>query len=84
MTLVLFSWLVQQQYFKELTEQDIREKMYSEKIKQLEENMLPFGVVNDGQSQEKYVKMPGDNSSWTADDAKFYDDHQDAGMRKYF
>lgn len=84
MTLVLFSWLVQQQYFKELTEQDIREKMYSEKIKQLEENMLPFGVINDGQSRETFVKLPGDNSSWTSDDAKFYDDHQDGRARKYF
>ena len=84
MTLVLFSWLVQQQYFKELTEQDIRERMYSEKIKQLEENMVPFGVINDGQSQERYVQIPGDNSNWVADDPKYFDDHQDSGMRRHF
>ena len=28
MTLVIFSWLVQQQYFKDLTDLDIRKQMY--------------------------------------------------------
>ena len=33
MSMVLFSWLVQQRYFKELTDQDIREKMFAEQMK---------------------------------------------------
>ena len=28
-----FSWLVQQRYFRELTDQDIREKMFAEQMK---------------------------------------------------
>ena len=48
MTCVLFSWLVQQRYFKEMTDQDIREKMFSEQMKIIEEELVPFGIINDG------------------------------------
>ena len=33
MTLVIFSWLVQQQYFKDLTDLDIRKQMYKDQMK---------------------------------------------------
>ena len=48
MCCVLFSWLVQQTYFKELTDDDIRARMYAEQQNQLEQDMAPFGFVDDG------------------------------------
>ena len=42
MTCVLFSWLVQQRYFREMTDQDIREKMFAEQMKIIEEELVPF------------------------------------------
>jgi hypothetical protein len=49
MTLVLFSWMVDEEYFKELYDNDIRENLmkYVEE-KENEENYLPFGFLNDG------------------------------------
>jgi hypothetical protein len=44
----LFSWLVQQDYFKELTEIDIRNVLYAENMKAIEQSVLPFGIVDDG------------------------------------
>ena len=54
MTLVLFAWMVDEMYFKELYENNIRENLmkYMEE-KESEENYLPFGFLDDG--VEEYV-----------------------------
>ena len=48
MCLVMFGWLSNQGYFKELTNQNARMKMYEEQSKLIEEDMAPFGFVDDG------------------------------------
>jgi len=48
MCCVLFGWLVQQTYFKELTDDDIRARLYMEQQHQLEQDMAPFGFIVDG------------------------------------
>ena len=53
MTLVLFSWLTAQSYFKEITDSDVRQKLLEERNLQLEEEMLPIGELNDGLEEEK-------------------------------
>ena len=64
MSCVLFSWLVQQRYFRELTDQDIREKMFSEQMRMIEEEMVPFGFIEDGHDPDEN-KIPGDDNIWT-------------------
>jgi len=59
MCLVIFSWLVQQRYFKELTNMDIRKKMWEEQMETLEQDMLPFGIIDDGIEQETFVDNDG-------------------------
>ena len=46
--LFIFAWAVDQMYFKELTDSNIREKMYAEQKEQLEQDMAPFGFVDNG------------------------------------
>ena len=53
MCLVLFAWLSNQEYFKELTDIDIRKRLHSDNEKALEEDVLPFGFVDDGQTPVK-------------------------------
>jgi len=48
MTLVLFGWLSQQDYFKELTNIDIRKDIEKQHLAMIEEEVLPFGMVADG------------------------------------
>jgi len=48
MCLVLFSWATRQQYFKNLTDMDVRLAMYQNEIEKIEDDMLPFGYFNDG------------------------------------
>jgi hypothetical protein len=63
MSMVLFSWLVQQRYFKELTDQDIREKMFAEQMKMIEEELVPFGYIEDGNDPDEF-QIPGDDNVW--------------------
>ena len=60
---VIFSWLVQQRYFRELTDQDIREKMFAEQMKMIEEELVPFGFIEDG--RDDTVEIPGDDGVWS-------------------
>ena len=53
MCLVLFAWLSNQEYFKELTDIDIRKRLHSDNEKALEDDVLPFGFVDDGQTETK-------------------------------
>ena len=48
MCLVIFSWLVAQDYFKEMTDQDVRRRIYEEQKNQIEQDMSPFGFISDG------------------------------------
>jgi hypothetical protein len=48
MTLVLFGWLSTQSYFKDLSDLDLRRDLYSERMKQLEDDMTPFGIIDNG------------------------------------
>ena len=44
----IFGWCTDQTYFKELTNNDIREQMYRENQDQLEQDMAPFGFMING------------------------------------
>jgi len=48
MTLVLFSWLTSNPYFKDLNDVNLREEMYKSHIKNIEEELTPFGYIDDG------------------------------------
>ena len=52
MCLVLFSWATDQRYFKELTDQDIRKRMYADNQDRIEQDMTPFGFIVDGNDDE--------------------------------
>ena len=66
MCLVIFAWLVAQDYFKEMTDNDIRKRMYEEQKNQIEQDMAPFGFINDGLDDEMTVDANGDR--WYADE----------------
>jgi hypothetical protein len=67
MCLVMYSWLILQDYFKELTDQDIRKKIYDEQKNQVEQDMSPFGFVDDGVNNEStFVDTEGNR--WFADE----------------
>ena len=65
MCLVIYAWLVLQDYFKELTDQDVRKKIYEEQKNQIEQDMAPFGFIVDGLDSNSFVDGNGDR--WFTD-----------------
>jgi hypothetical protein len=57
--LVIFSWLTSQQLFKEITDTDVRKKLYEEKSANMEEQLLPFGFIEDGSSVRTFKDADG-------------------------
>jgi hypothetical protein len=55
MTLVLFSWLTTNPYFKELNDVNLRQVMYENHMKQIEDELTPFGVIVDGTENDEEV-----------------------------
>ena len=60
MCMVLFAWLVMQEYFKEMTDQDIRRRIYEEQRNQIEQDMAPFGFIDDGMGDDTFMDADGD------------------------
>ena len=67
MCLVIFAWLVAQDYFKEMTDNDVRKRIYEEQKNQIEQDMAPFGFISDGlDDQGSFVDKDGD--LWKVDE----------------
>ena len=62
MCLVIFGWVSNQGYFKELTNQNARMQMYAEQQNLIEQDMAPFGFVDDGinAGEEETIDEYGD------------------------
>ena len=67
MCLVIYAWLVAQDYFKELTDQDVRKRLYDEQKNQIEQDMAPFGFMSDGLTEETSFVDP-EGQRWYADE----------------
>ena len=65
MTLVLFGWLTRQDYFKNLTDVDVRTDIYQEQIDDLEDDTSFFGFIDDGINDD--VIFDGEDL-WTRSD----------------
>ena len=60
MCLVIFAWLVAQEYFKEMTDNDIRKRLYEEQKNQIEQDMAPFGFIETGLEDSTFVDKDGE------------------------
>ena len=59
MCMVLFAWLCMQEFFKELTDHDVRRRIYEEQRNQIEQDMAPFGFIDDGLGDDTFVDSDG-------------------------
>jgi len=60
MTLVLFSWATNEPFFKDLTDSNLRKALYEEQFKQIEENLTPFGIIDNGIPEEERPQIMTD------------------------
>ena len=57
MCLVLFAWLSDQQYFKELTDIHTLMKLRDKTDEEIENDLVPFGFIDDGHPEDDVVDM---------------------------
>ena len=60
MCLVIFAWLSEQDYFRELTSDDVRKRIFEDQRESIEEDMAPFGFILDGTDEDSFVDEQGD------------------------
>jgi len=65
MCLVIFGWAIQQPYFKDITDNDIRQSLYEKELQRMEEDLVPFGYIqSDNYNQPKLVKLDNSDELW--------------------
>ena len=68
MCLVIFAWLVAQEYFKEMTDNDVRKRIYEEQKNQIDQDMAPFGFISDGLNDDEVSQVDSDGTLWKVDE----------------
>jgi hypothetical protein len=64
MCLVIFAWIVAQEYFKEMTNNDIRKRIYEEQKNQIDQDMSPFGFILDGLDDSEDIIEEKSGDRW--------------------
>ena len=65
MCLVIFGWLSNQQFFKELSNSNIRNQLYLEQQNLIEQDMAPFGFIDDGTPDELKDEVDEYGTVWS-------------------
>jgi len=78
MNLVLFGYFVSTQYFSDMTNINLKQMMFEQKMKEIENDVVPFGFIDDGsaaiqqiENQEDPWRVKVDETErfvWDADD----------------
>jgi hypothetical protein len=66
MNLVLFGYFAVGNNFEELTDVNLKEMMFEQRMKEIENDLVPFGFINDGQDDESNI-LEEDMGVWTVD-----------------
>ena len=69
MTLVMFSWFASTDMFRSMTDQDLKELLYHERILELQEDLPPFGIINRPASSStdntfRYAELAEESQDW--------------------
>ena len=60
MCLVIFGWMAMQPYFKEMHDNDVRARIFDDQRDAIEQDMAPFGFVDDGLEEDQFKDAQGD------------------------
>lgn len=67
MTLVLFSWASNDPFFKELMNSDNRKALFSRQMKNIDEDLTPFGFIDNGLGEGLPEAEVSDGDLWLTD-----------------
>ena len=67
MNLVMFGYFANTNMFRDMTDINLREMMYKDKIDQIEADMMPFGIIDDGVGDIPQVPEEHHATGWAID-----------------
>tara|TARA_Y100000385_G_C13085148_1_gene636051 strand:- start:2050 stop:2721 length:672 start_codon:yes stop_codon:yes gene_type:complete len=70
MNLVLFAWFTSTDIFRSLTDIDMKDMLYRERLAAIQDDMLPVGFLGEKSEEHKYTK-DSDGNLWFEQDTKF-------------
>ena len=59
MNLVMFGWFAATEMFSNLTDIDFKQMLYADRMKAIEDDMVPFGIIDDGYKDNIEVDSSG-------------------------
>jgi hypothetical protein len=62
MNLVMFGYFATGNYFTQLTDVDIKDMLYKQRVQEIENDVLPFGFIDDGVDA---VEQQDEIDSWS-------------------
>lgn len=63
MNIVLFGWFTSSDIFSEMTQIDMKDLLYREKLKEIQNDLPPFGIIDDGRNNKDYY-LDEDGTVW--------------------
>lgn len=59
MNLVMFAWFTTNQFFNELTDIDVKKMLYSERVRAMEDDIVPVGILDTENENSRYTVEDG-------------------------
>ena len=69
MNLVLFGWFTTTDIFHSISDIDMKDMLYKEQLQAIQDDMLPFGIIDDGQKKDDGFG-DGEGNVWFEEDTK--------------
>lgn len=63
MNLVMFGWFTSTDIFQEMTQIDMKDLLYKERLKEIQNDLPPFGIIQDGRNHQDY-HVDEDGTLW--------------------
>jgi len=61
MNLVMFGYFASTQYFGDMTDINLKQMLFDRQMKQIEDDMIPFGFIDDGNDYIEVLEKGEDN-----------------------
>ena len=66
MNLVMFGWFASTDLFNTLTNINLKDLVYNQKLKEMQDDLLPFGFINDGHNHgDDFIGRDDEGDLWT-------------------
>ena len=77
MNLVLFGYFVSTQYFANMTDINLKEMIFKQRMQEIEDNVVPFGIIDDGRQYSEQIENVEDPWKIREETQRFIYDPED-------